>query len=100
VVQWGFAYAAGVWAFLQVFEYVSESFGWPGQLRQVAIFLTLVGLPIVLIIAWYHGDRGRQRVTVTEVVMVALLAGAGGLFSVAATSAWLLCERVSRGATR
>jgi Tol biopolymer transport system component len=90
VVQWGLAYAAGAWGFLQVFQYVSESFGWPSQLRQVAILVALVGLPIVLIIAWYHGDRGRQRVTVTEVVMIALLAAAGALFSVAATSAWLL----------
>jgi Tol biopolymer transport system component len=90
VVQWGLAYAAGAWAFLQVFEYVSESFGWSGQLRQVAILVALIGLPIVLIIAWYHGERGRQRVTVSEVVMIALLAAAGILFSVAATSAWLL----------
>lgn len=92
VVQWGVAYVAGAWGFLQGFEYVSEAFGWPGQLRQVAIFTALVGLPIVLLIAWYHGERGKQRVTVTEVVMVALLAAAGVLFSVAATSAWLLVK--------
>jgi Tol biopolymer transport system component len=90
VVQWGLAYAAGAWGVLQGFEYVSEAFGWPNQLRQVAIFTVLIGLPIVLLIAWYHGERGKQRVTVTEVVMVALLAAAGVLFSVAATSAWLL----------
>jgi Tol biopolymer transport system component len=90
VVQWGLAYAAGAWASLQGFEYVSEAFGWPGQLRRVAIFVVLIGLPIALLIAWYHGERGKQRVSVTEVMMVALLAAAGALFSVAATSAWLL----------
>jgi Tol biopolymer transport system component len=99
VVQWGVAYAAGGWGFLQGFEYVSEAFGWPGQLRQVAIFTVLIGLPIVLLIAWYHGERGKQRVTVTEAIMVALLAGAGVLFSVAATSAWLLARTGSLGRT-
>ena len=99
VVQWALAYAAGAWGFLQGFEYVSEAFGWPGQLRQVAILTALVGLPIVLLIAWYHGERGKQRVTVTEVVMVALLAAAGVLFSVAATSAWLLVRTGALGRT-
>ncbi len=99
VVQWGLAYAAGSWGFLQGFEYASEAFGWPGRLRQVAIFTVLIGLPIVLLIAWYHGERGKQRVTVNEVIMVALLAAAGVLFSVAATSAWLLVRTGSLGRT-
>lgn len=99
VVQWGIAYAAGAWGFLQAFEYASEAFGWSGQLRQVAIFTALIGLPIVLLIAWYHGERGKQRVTVTEVVTVALLAAAGVLFSVAATSAWLLLRAGPLGRT-
>ncbi|RPI14423.1 MAG: DNA-binding protein [Lysobacterales bacterium] len=90
VVQWGLAYTAAGWGFLQGLEYVSEAFGWPSETRQVAIFVVMVGLPFVIMVAWYHGDRGRQRVTGTEVAMLALLAGAGILFVVAATSAWLL----------
>lgn len=90
VVQWGIAYAAAGWAFLQGLEYVGEAFGWPGAIRQVAILVVMVGLPFVIMVAWYHGGRGRQRVTGTEVTMLALLAAAGVLFIVAATSAWLL----------
>jgi TolB-like protein len=56
----------------------SEAFGWPGQLRQVAILAMLVGLPIVLVIAWYHGDRGEQRVSGTEIVIITLLFLLGG----------------------
>jgi Tol biopolymer transport system component len=90
VVQWGIAYAAAGWAFLQGLEYVGEAFGWPSAIRQVAIFAVMVGLPFVIMVAWYHGDRGKQRVTGTEVTMLVLLAAAGVLFVVAATSAWLL----------
>jgi TolB-like protein/Flp pilus assembly protein TadD len=78
VVQWGVAYAAGAWGFLQGLQYVSEAFGWPGQLRQVAILALLIGLPIVLVIAWYHGDRGEQRVSGTELAILTLLFVLGG----------------------
>ena len=78
VVQWGIAYAAGAWGFLQGLEYISEAFGWPGQLRQVAILALLIGLPIVLVIAWYHGDRGEQRVSGTELAILTLLFVLGG----------------------
>lgn len=29
VVQWGIAYAAGAWGFLQGLQYVGEAFAWP-----------------------------------------------------------------------
>jgi len=80
VAQWGAAYAAGAWGFLQGLQYVSEAFGWPAQLRRVAILALLVGLPIVLVIAWYHGDKGEQRVTRTELAIVTLLFLLGGAF--------------------
>jgi Tol biopolymer transport system component len=97
VVQWGIAYAAVAWGFLQGLEYVGEAFGWPGHLRQIAIFVVMVGLPFVIIVAWYHGDRGKQPVTGTEVTMLVLLAAAGGLFVVAAMSAWLLSRTGASG---
>jgi hypothetical protein len=61
VVQWGLVYVAAAWGFLQGLEYVSESFHWPEQLRQIALIALLIGLPIVLVLAWYHGDRGGPR---------------------------------------
>ena len=78
VVQWGLAYAAGAWGLLQGLEYVSETFGWPSQLRQVAVLALLIGLPIVLVLAWYHGDRGEQRVTGIELAILTLLFLLGG----------------------
>lgn len=78
VVQWGLAYAAGAWGLLQGLEYVSDTFGWPRQLQQVATLALLVGLPVVLVIAWYHGDRGEQRVTAVELAIITLLFLLGG----------------------
>ena len=78
VVQWGTVYAAGAWGFLQGLEYVSDTFDWPRQIQQLATLALLTGLPVVLVTAWYHGDQGRQRVTATELTILALLFLVGG----------------------
>ena len=78
VVQWGIAYVAVAWGFLQGLEYVTESFQWPHQVRQVALLALLIGLPIVLVLAWYHGDRGEQHIRGTELGIIALLFLVGG----------------------
>jgi hypothetical protein len=39
----------------------------------MATLAFLVGLPIVVVTAWYHGDRGQRRVSATELVIIALL---------------------------
>ena len=78
VVQWGLVYVAAAWGFLQGLEYVSEAFHWPDQLRQVALLALLIGLPVVLVLAWYHGDRGEQRFRGTEVAIISLLLLLGG----------------------
>jgi TolB-like protein/Flp pilus assembly protein TadD len=78
VVQWSLAYAAAAWGFLQGLEYLSETYGWAPQLRQFAVLALLIGMPIVLVIAWYHGDRGHQRVSRTELAILAVLFSLGG----------------------
>ena len=78
VVQWGFVYVAGAWGFLQGLEYVSDAFQWPAQLRQIALLALLIGLPVILVLAWYHGDRGEQRVGRTEFTIITLLFLLGG----------------------
>ena len=78
VVQWGVVYVAAAWGFLQGLEYVSEAFHWPDQLRQIALIALLIGLPVVLVLAWYHGDRGQQRITTPEFAILTLLLLLGG----------------------
>ena len=79
VVQWVIAYAAGAWALLQVFGFAADSFGWPAITKQLAMLGLATGLPVAVVLAWYHGDRGQQRVTRSEfaIVLVLLLLGGG-----------------------
>ena len=78
VVQWGVAYAATAWTLLQAVEYAVETFHWSEPIRQWATLTALFGLPLVLVIAWYHGDRGQQGMNRAELIVVALLLLAGG----------------------
>jgi TolB-like protein/cytochrome c-type biogenesis protein CcmH/NrfG len=78
VVQWGIVYAAGAWGFLQGLEYLSGTYDWPRQIQQLVTLALLIGLPVVLVLAWYHGDRGQHRVTVVELAILAVLLAAGG----------------------
>ena len=78
VVQWGIAYAAGAWGLLQGVAYVTDTFHWPDQIQQLATIGLLIGLPVVLVIAWYHGDRGQQRLSAPELTILTLLFLVGG----------------------
>jgi TolB-like protein/Tfp pilus assembly protein PilF len=78
VVQWGIAYLAGAWGFLQGLEYLSETYGWSPLLRMLAVPVLLLGLPVVMVIAWYHGDRGHQRVTRVELAILTMIVALGG----------------------
>ena len=78
VVQWGLIYVAAAWGFLQGLEYVGDSFNWPQQVRQIALLALVIGLPIVLVLAWYHGDRGQQRISTPEFAILTLLLLLGG----------------------
>ena len=78
VVQWGVAYAAGGWLLMQVLEYFSGTFDWPRQVQQLSTVALLIGLPVVLVLAWYHGDRGQQRITTPELAILTLLLLLGG----------------------
>ena len=78
VVQWGVAYAATAWTLLQALEYAVDTFHWPEPIRQFATLAVLVGLPVALVIAWYHGDRGLQRISGAELIIISLLFLVGG----------------------
>ena len=78
VVQWGLVYVAAAWGFLQGLEYLSGTYDWPRQIQQLTTLALLIGLPVVLVLAWYHGDRGQQRVTTPEFAILTLLLLLGG----------------------
>ena len=63
LVQWALAYLAGGWVILQVLDVVAEPFGLAMGAIRVASGALIVGFFVTLVLAWYHGEQGRQRVS-------------------------------------
>jgi TolB-like protein len=78
LVQWAIAYVAGAFALLQGIDIVAQQFGWPEGVRRGITLALVVGFFINLILAWYHGERGAQQVTGTELLIIAAVLTLGG----------------------
>src|SRR6185437_2543460 len=78
LVQWALAYVAFSFALLQGVDIVAQRFAWPDQIEKLLILALAVGFLVALVLAWYHGERGAQKVSGTEIVILALLLAIGG----------------------
>ncbi len=78
LVQWALAYIAAAFALIQVLDVVAQRFAWPDSLERILILALAIGFFVVLVLAWYHGEKGAQKVTGTELMILALLLAIGG----------------------
>ncbi len=78
LVQWAVAYVAGAWAVLQALGLVADSYHWTDAIMHLALGLLALGFVVMLLLAWYHGERGIQRVSSTELLIIALVLAVGG----------------------
>jgi len=78
LVQWAIAYVAAAFALLQGIDIVAQQFDWPEGVRRGITLGLVVGFFVTLILAWYHGERGVQRVTGTELLIIGLILALGG----------------------
>lgn len=86
MVQWAFAYLAGAFAVVQGVEVLESPWGLSGASVRAIHVLILAGFFITLVIAWYHGEKGRQRTSGPELLMLAaVLAVAGVALNLVAT---------------
>src|SRR5579862_6873032 len=63
VVQWTLAYAASAYTLLHATGMLSEAQEWPHAIVRVLSLVLLLGAPVVITLAWYHGARGLRRVS-------------------------------------
>ena len=78
LVQWAVAYLASAWALLQVLDLAASSYEWPTLTMRIAFGLIALGFVVTLLLAWYHGERGEQKVSGTELLLLSLILAVGG----------------------
>lgn len=79
LVQWALAYFAGAFVVVGLLDGIVGPLGLSQGVHQTLLALLVVGFPIALVSAWHHGERGNQRVTGPELVIIACLLGVGAL---------------------
>ena len=81
--QWALAYLAGAWLAIQVVDVLGEQFLWSLGIQRGITAALGVGFPLALVLAWYHGEKGRQRVSGPEfVILTSLVVLAGVVLTV------------------
>jgi hypothetical protein len=78
LVEWTLAYVAFGYALLHTVEMLGEAFEWPLLVPRLTVFGLVVGAPIAVTLAWYHGHRARQRVSGPELSILIVLLLVGG----------------------
>src|SRR5262249_22215945 len=80
IVQWAIAYVAAAFGLLQGIDIIASRFAWPDVIERILMIVSCISFFVVLVLAWYHGERGAQRITKAELLILALLLSLGGGF--------------------
>src|SRR5215468_4705501 len=73
MVQWSVAFVALAYAIQHGVVLTSEAFAWPDWVLRISMLLLILGLPVVMTFAWYHGERSNRHFSTAEVTIVSLL---------------------------
>ena len=73
IVQWSLAYLAAAWVVLQVLDVLKDQFLWGLVFQRSITAMLVVGFLAMLVFAWYHGEKGRQKSSGMELLMLATL---------------------------
>ena len=87
IVQWALAYLASAWLVMQLIDVIGARWGVSDGASRIIDVVLVVGFFITLVVAWYHGEQGRQWVSGPELVIIAALLGIGAL------ALWVLHDR-------
>jgi TolB-like protein/tetratricopeptide (TPR) repeat protein len=78
VVQWTLGYLALAYTLLHGAEMLSEALDWPHVVVRAFTLALMLGVPVVAVLAWYHGSRSQRRVSGGELAILSVLLAIGG----------------------
>jgi TolB-like protein len=89
VLQWSLAYLGAALALAHAQELLAHTYHWPEVVGQLLMGVLIVGFPVAIALAWYHGHKGMTRLSAGEMTVVSLLLviGAGLLVALVRPSA-------------
>ena len=79
LVQWTVAYLVAAFGLLQLTDVLIEIWIWPLTLQKGVSLVLGMGLFPAIVIAWFHGEKGRQDVCALEVAILGTLIACAGI---------------------
>ncbi len=73
MVQWTVGYVALTYGIQHAVVLTREAFEWPQAVERASLLLLILGLPLVMTFAWYHGERASRHFTKVEVLILSVL---------------------------
>jgi len=67
------------WGLAQVAEFAVDNYDLSRRVIDLTLFLLILGLPAVSVMAWYHGEKGHQKVQRSEAAILAMLLVMAGI---------------------
>lgn len=79
MLQWTLAYLAAAWLGLQLMDVLAEIWTIPVTTQRFVCLTLALGIFPALVVAWFHGERGKQRVCGLEATLVGVLVFGAGI---------------------
>lgn len=73
VVQWGLGYTAVAYGIQHAVTLTLEALEWPHEIERASMILLILGLPLAMTFAWYHGEQASRNFSRAELSIVAIL---------------------------
>ena len=79
MLQIALVYVGAAWLGVEITDFIVGNYGFSRKVLDTIVFLAILGFPAFLVIGWYHGARGRQRIRRAEAWLLLTLASLGGI---------------------
>ena len=79
LLQIALFYVGAAWIGVEITDFIVGTYGFSRKILDTMVFLAILGFPAFLVIGWYHGARGRQRIRRAEAWLLVTLASLGGI---------------------
>jgi TolB-like protein/tetratricopeptide (TPR) repeat protein len=73
ILQWSLGYFGAAIAIAHGQELLADAFDWPHLIGRILMSVLVLGFPLVLTLAWYHGHKGLRKIGAGELAILSVL---------------------------
>ena len=95
LMRTGVVYLGCAWLMLEATGFFVDNYALSRRLIDIVVMLLVLGFPAALIIAWFHGAKGRQNVARSEASLLLTLAVLAGIGTYRISTAEMVPEQGS-----